>query len=200
MFFVHSAAADNKIASEVCTIGDVKKGRFKKIDDADRIVRDPERARARTMDRAVRLLAAKPRSVGELRIRLLEKHWTNEELVDEILEKLAGYGYLNDLEFSTSLAASQLRRNPQGKRRLKHTLAQKHLDPQIINEAAEAAYKAIPEADLIDAAIEKRIRIKGAPRSREEVKKLIDYLLRRGFDFALINEKLAGIIRQSDGE
>src|SRR5438270_10867551 len=38
---------------------------------------DPEKARTRTLQRAVKLLAAKPRSVEELRERLLEKEWTD---------------------------------------------------------------------------------------------------------------------------
>ncbi|HEY1402679.1 MAG TPA: hypothetical protein VGB05_00990, partial [Pyrinomonadaceae bacterium] len=43
---------------------------------------DPERSRTRTLQRAVKLLAAKPRSVAELRERLLEKEWTTEEAAD----------------------------------------------------------------------------------------------------------------------
>ena len=53
--------------------------RKKKPDDADRVVKDPVRSRERTMNRAVKLLAAKPRSIGELRERLLEKLWTDDD-------------------------------------------------------------------------------------------------------------------------
>ena len=52
------------------------------VDEEKRVVKDAERSRERTMNRAVKLLAAKPRSIGELRQRLLEKLWTNEEIVD----------------------------------------------------------------------------------------------------------------------
>ncbi|HXH69912.1 MAG TPA: hypothetical protein VNI60_06140, partial [Pyrinomonadaceae bacterium] len=51
-----------------------------------------EKSRTRTFDRAVNLLAFKQRSVSELRTRLLEKDWTNAEIVEEVIEKLAGYG------------------------------------------------------------------------------------------------------------
>ena len=37
------------------------------------------------MNRAVKLLAAKPRCVGELRERLLEKMWTDEQIVDGVI-------------------------------------------------------------------------------------------------------------------
>ncbi|MBP7475752.1 MAG: hypothetical protein KA810_10880, partial [Pyrinomonadaceae bacterium] len=67
--------------------------RYTKIEEGDRKVSDVERSRERTMNRAVKLLAAKPRSVRELRERLLEKLWTNEEIVDRVIEKLKEYKY-----------------------------------------------------------------------------------------------------------
>ena len=96
--------------------------RYKKIDEADRAVKDTERSRARTMNRAVRLLAAKPRSVRELRERLLEKLWTNDEIVDAVIEKLREYKYLDDEQYARDLAIAKLRQKPQGKRRLQQTM------------------------------------------------------------------------------
>ena len=96
--------------------------RTRKIDDADRVVKDPLRSRELTMNRAVKLLAAKPRSVRELRDRLLEKLWTNDEIVDAVLEKLKEYKYLDDEQYARDLAVSKLRQKPQGKRRLQQTM------------------------------------------------------------------------------
>lgn len=179
----------------------MRRGRHKKIDEADRVVRDPEKAAKRTMDRAVRLLAAKPRSIVELKVRLLEKPWTNEKIVDEVMAKLKSYGYLNDAEYAAGLAAAALRRLPQGKRKLKQTLSQKRLDRETIDHAIADAFEATPETALIDLAIEKRIRIRGKPETPGDLKKLFDYLLRRGFDMGLVIEKLsqfrpAGSLRQ----
>ncbi len=52
--------------------------------DAERVIKDSDRARRKTFDRAVNLLAYKPRSVVELRTRLMEKEWTNSEIVEEL--------------------------------------------------------------------------------------------------------------------
>src|SRR2546423_2071806 len=79
---------------------------------------DMEKARERTLQRAVKLLAAKPRSVEELRERLLEKEWTNEEAVEYALEKMEGYGYLDDERFAFGLASFRLRPKPVGRQRL----------------------------------------------------------------------------------
>src|SRR3954470_19859466 len=96
--------------------------RVQKISDDERVITDPERSRERTMNRAVKLLAAKPRSVGELRERLLEKNWTNAEIVGRVIEKLTEYNYLDDAKFAADLAHSKLRQKPQGKRRLQQSL------------------------------------------------------------------------------
>ena len=55
-------------------------------EDKDRIIKDAEKSRRRTFDRAVNLLTYKPRSIEELRTRLLEKDWTNSEIVDAVIE------------------------------------------------------------------------------------------------------------------
>jgi len=152
------------------------------------------------MNRAVKLLAAKPRSVAELRERLLEKAWTNAEIVDAVVEKLAEYKYLDDNQFARDLAVSKLRQKPQGKRRLKQSMFQKKLDPEIVDDAIAAAFEKLPEADLIERAIEKRVRLKGVPETREDKKKFYDYLLRQGFSYDLIISKSADLARFRDDE
>lgn len=167
------------------------------IDDEKRVVKDAERSRERTMNRAVKLLAAKPRSVGELRQRLLEKLWTNDEIVDAVLEKLREYKYLDDEQFARDLAVSKLRQKPQGKRRLQQALSQKKLDQQLVDTAIAEAFEKLPEADLIDLAIEKRLRLKGKPGTREDTKRFYDHLLRKGFSYDLIREKLSSLPRSA---
>ena len=162
----------------------------------ERIVKDVERSRERTMNRAFRLLAAKPRSVTELRERLLEKLWTNEEIVDGIIEKLKEYKYLDDEQFARDVAVSKLRQKPQGKRRLQQAMSQKKLDREIVDNAITAAFEKHPEEELLDTAIAKRIRLKGVPQSREDEKKFYDHLMRLGFGYGLIKEKIERIKKE----
>lgn len=169
--------------------------RSKPIDENERVIKDPQKAKQRTMDRAVRLLAAKPRSVGELRERLLEKSWTNSQIVDDILQKLEEYKYLDDKQYAKDLATSKLRQKPQGKRKLKQTISQKKLDRETVEQAIDHAFEKMPEAELIQTAIEKRIRVKGVPDTREDLKKFYDHLLRQGFSYGLIREKLSEVLK-----
>jgi regulatory protein len=169
-------------------------------DEPPRPIKDVAAARERTMNRAVRLLAAKPRSVEELRERLLEKGWTDAEIVAGVIEKLEEYGYLDDEKFAADVALSKLRQKPQGKRRLQQAMSQKKLSKENVEAAIDSAFEKLPEAELIDAAIEKRIRLKGIPETREDTKKFYDHLLRRGFAFDLIRSKMSEISKRAVDE
>ena len=158
--------------------------------DDERKIADPERARERTMHRAGRLLAAKPRSVRELRERLLEKAWTNAEIVDGVIESLKGYNYLDDDHYAREAALSKLRQRPQGKRRLRQRMSQKKLDKDTVDASISHAFEVMPEEELITLAIAKRLRLKGKPETRDDAKKFFDYLLRQGFDYDHIREKI----------
>ncbi|HEX8179790.1 MAG TPA: regulatory protein RecX [Pyrinomonadaceae bacterium] len=161
---------------------------------------DPERARTRTMQRAVKLLAAKPRSLAELRERLLEKEWTNEEAVDAALAKLKEYGYLDDERFAFGYASYRVKQKPVGRQRLARDLQMKKVDRQTSEQALDLVFNETPEADLVDRAIEKRIRLRGRPTTRQEVKSLFDHLLRLGFSYDLIIDKVRAASAASDEE
>jgi regulatory protein len=149
-----------------------------------------EKARARTFARAVKLLAAKPRSVAELRERLLEKQWTNEEIVEAVLAKLGEYGYLNDERFAFGYASYKVRQKPVGRGRLQRDLQMKKVDRETADEAIKLVFEETPEDELLDRAIEKRTRLRGRPKTRAEVKSLYDHLLRQGFSYELVARKV----------
>ena len=151
---------------------------------------DAERARARTVQRAVKLLAAKPRSVEELRERLLEKGWTDEATADYALSKLKEYGYLDDERFAFGFASYRVRQKPVGRQRLARDLQTKKISKETADAALELVYQETPEEELIARAIEKRVRLRGRPTTRQETKSLYDHLLRLGFSYDLIIRKV----------
>ena len=62
-----------------------------------------------------------------------------------------------------------------------------------VDEKIAEAFEKLPEAELIVKAIEKRLRLKGRPETREDLKKFYDHLLRQGFGYGLIREKMSEI-------
>ena len=149
--------------------------------------------RRRTFERAIKLLSAKPRSVAELRERLLQKKGINGEIVETVISRLQEYGYLNDERFAFSYASYKVKQRPVGRRRLKRDLKMKKVENGVANEALEMVYAETSEEQLIDQAIEKRLRIRGRPKNRAEAKSLFDHLLRQGFAFELVSEKVRAL-------
>ncbi len=151
---------------------------------------DQEKARERTVQRAVKLLAAKPRSIQELRERLLEKQWADEAAVEYALGKLKEYGYLDDERFAFGFASYKVRQKPVGRQRLARDLQTKKVSKETADAALELVYQETPEEELITRAIEKRIRLRGRPATRQETKSLYDHLQRLGFSYDLIIRKV----------
>lgn len=154
--------------------------------------------RRKTFERAVKLLAAKPRSVAELRERLLQRRGTTEAVVETVIARLREYGYLDDERYAFSYASSKVKQRPIGRRRLERDLKFKQIENDVAAEALELVYTETPEEQLIDRAIEKRIRLRGRPKDRAEAKKLFDHLLRQGFAFELVSEKVRSAAQYTD--
>jgi len=156
----------------------------------------PEEKRRRTFERAVKLIAAKSRSVAELRERLLQSRQSNKSDVEAVISRLKEYGYLDDERFAFSYASLKVKQRPIGRRRLERDLKFKKVDSAVANEALELVYTETTEEELIDRAIEKRIRLRGKPKDRLAAKSLFDHLLRQGFPFELVSEKVRAVSKQ----
>jgi regulatory protein len=159
-------------------------------DSQPRIPLTPEEARQRTFQRAVKLLSAKSRSIAELRELLLERQGLNKTNVEEVIARLREYGYLDDERFAFGYASLRVRQRPIGRQRLKRDLALKKVDQAVADEALDLVFEEVSEEELIDRAVEKRIRLRGHPKNRLEAKSLFDHLMRQGFPFELVAEKV----------
>jgi regulatory protein len=157
---------------------------------------DPARARERVFQRAAKLLAAKQRSVAELREKLSTTRGATKANVEEVIARLSEYGYLDDAKFAESYASLRLRERPIGRRRLERDLWLKKVDKKTAETALDEVFESTPEANLIDRAIAKRVRLRGKPKTREDAKKLFDHLLRQGFDFELVSEKVRALAKE----
>jgi len=152
-----------------------------------------DQLRRRTFAHAVKLLAAKPRSVAELRERLLQGKGADEAVVETVISRLREYGYLDDERFALSYASFKVKQRPVGRRRLERDLKLKKVGTDVANEALDSVYAETSEEQLIDQAITKRLRIRGRPKNRAEAKSLFDHLLRQGFGFELVSSKVRSL-------
>ena len=150
--------------------------------------------------RAGKLLAAKQRSVEELRERLLEGRGATKAVVEEVIERLREYGYVDDSRLAQSYASLRVQQRPIGRQRLERDLWLKKIDKPTIEAALDQVFEVMPESDLINRALEKRIRLRGRPKTRAEAKKLFDHLLRQGFAFELVSEKVRAVAKDDVDE
>ena len=154
----------------------------------------PEELRAQTFQRAAKLLAAKPCSIAELRERLAER-CSSKTIIDTVVARLREYGYLDDERYALGYASSKVRQQPIGRRRLEVSLARKKVDRGVAGEALDQVFAETPEEELLDRALEKRVRLRGRPETRAEAKSLFDHLLRQGFPFELVSQKVRAASR-----
>ncbi len=152
------------------------------------------------MARALKLLSTKSRTVAELREQLREKVPASEAIIERVIARLQDWGYLNDARFAADYSASRLRLKPLGRRRLARELAERKVPEAIIATTLDRLYEVVTEETLIDRAIQKRLRTRGRPRTRQQAKKLFDHLIRLGFDHELVRRKIDELAQSSMDE
>lgn len=132
-------------------------------------------------ERALKLLATRPRSEAEVRRRLRE-HEVAESVVEEVLVRLRRAGLADDGAFANYWVENRAEFRPRSKRALLAELKRKGVVGDTLAEAlvgvndAEAAYQV---------AAQRARRLRTLPRL-EFRRKLGQFLARRGFDYETI--------------
>jgi regulatory protein len=142
------------------------------------------------MARALRLLAARPRSTEELRQKLKEKNPGCEQIIEDIVTRLIELGYLDDAQLAGDYAQLRIELKALGPRRLRNELARRKIADDLIERTLKEVYTPETEEALLARAVEKWLRMRGRPRTRADAKKLFDHLIRLGFDAGRAREKV----------
>jgi regulatory protein len=152
-----------------------------------------EGAALKTVDRALRLLAARGRSVRELRRRLLAAK-EPEPLVDAALGRLQEMGLLDDAQYARQVARSQMLGRGHAPRRLQQELARRGvarevadraIDLVLTEDAAPGGFGAEGGVDLketIEKLARRKLRGLGALDAQTRSRRLYSFLARRGYD------------------
>jgi len=137
---------------------------------------------------ACRYLERYPSSVLKLKTKLKQK-CDDISIIDSVLQRLQSLNYLNDLELAESLIRALIRRG-YGRNRIIMKLKEKKLNASSITEKFLSSKDARDkERSALISLIEKkteRLNLKAASGK----KKIVDFLIRRGFDPATVYEVL----------
>ena len=179
-------------------------------------VEDP----AEVLDAAARLLEARPRSVAEIRRRLLRLGY-GAALVDGTVVRLGELGYLDDEAFARAWVESRDRSRPRGEHALRRELGLKGVDRSLVDgvlgdrrdnaaAAREAAGEAAGDAPTPDEAAAERLLARKLPAilreadPRRRLQKAYATLARNGFSpdvcSAVSKRTLAAAAAGSDAE
>lgn len=137
------------------------------------------------------ILGRRMYSESELRGRLADRGYTDEE-IDEAVEKLKEYGFLDDAAYAAALVERAAAKN-QSKKALLFELNRRGID----RETAMDAVEALPDAsDALDELI--HARLKGAIPDRALTEKTYRYLAGKGFAPGEIRAALRRYTRGED--
>lgn len=151
-----------------------------------------EKILARAKNAAYRLLTYRPRSLQELRDKLLEREFS-EEIVSVVIEHCTRLGYLDDARFAAQMAGSRVRTRNYGRRRIEQELRQKGIDRVTIRVALDESVPREDEQEAARKAAEKKLRTMKLVDSQVRRRRLAGFLERRGFPVDIIRGVLSTV-------
>lgn len=143
---------------------------------------------------AVKALARRARSIGEMRALLGRKKAAKQD-IEAVLRRLKENGYLDDARFARSFITSRLENDRVGPRRVRHDLAARRVHPELAQKAIRAAYEEVDERALLRDYLRRKVRLTKPPEKPSAVASLYRRLLRAGFASDTIVRELQGILR-----
>jgi regulatory protein len=163
--------------------------------------RKPARLDAAALwDYAVKALAGRAHSTGELREKLRRKAERAAD-VDPTIARLKDYGYLNDRRFAENFAAARLENEGLGRTRILADLARRRVAPAVAQQTVGKVYQNVDEAALIEDFIRRKYRLadrEGLFRDEKDLASAYRKLMRAGFRSAASIAVLKRFARNPD--
>jgi len=138
---------------------------------------------ARLWDYALKSLAGRAHSTGELREKLRRRAEKAAD-VDDVLARLKEHGYLDDRRFAEGFAAARLSTEKFGKTRVLQDLRQRRVSPALAERTVSQVYQEVDEVGLIEDWIRRKYRMaprEGLFRQDKDLAAAYRRLLRAGF-------------------
>ena len=135
-------------------------------------------------DRSLNMISRRPRSIWEMRQYLKQKDY-DDNVIEEILNKLSNRKYLDEEKFAEAWLRDRRILKRTSKRRLQQELRAKKVSDSIIQKVL--AEDEADEQDILRELIEKK-----RMQSRyQDDQKLIQYLIRQGFNYSDIKDLIS---------
>lgn len=139
-----------------------------------------KRAKLRTLY----LLNQMDRTEMQLRMKLKKDLYT-DDIIEKAISYAASFGYISDLNFANCFI--QNKKNSKSKKEIIFLLHQKGISRDIIEKTIEENYQEEETIDVLHRLLEKKHFVAEEATDKEK-KKMLDYLLRRGFSYEDIRQ------------
>ena len=181
------------VSEEVAIKHQLKKGTIIDENELKELFHDEELSNAKKY--VYTILARRMYSTNEIRKKLKEQGYT-DEIIDNVISMMEGYGYLNDKTFAEEWIRSRAHNNPKGKIVLKRELTQKGIEGDIIEEAFSQSFDESQQSEI---ALDMARRQSRSYRNDDPIsarRKLQGYLIRRGFDFETVRNVVDKVLSE----
>ena len=131
-------------------------------------------------DSANRLLGFRMRSIFEMKRRLKEKDFDQEE-IDYTIQNLINKNFLNDEEFGKAFVKEKVQNKKIGPRALKKEIFQHNLPTELMESLIQEVYDEYNPKALIELHLAKKRIKKKTLINKKDKKRLTDFLIRKGF-------------------
>ena len=150
---------------------------------------DKKLTKSETKEKALRLLEFRSHSEYELRSKLKAKGAESED-IDEVVEFLTEYGFLDDLKYASAKAKDLAVLKKYGKIRIIAELKSKGIASDIIDEALSGLET--DETEMLYPLVEKKL---GDNFERKNTEKVIRYFASRGYNISDIKNVIDDLRR-----
>ena len=145
-------------------------------------------------DYAHLLLKFRPRSVDEVRKKLMKRGFS-DYIIYDVVEDFRRHGLLDDIKFAKMWVQDRLNLKPMGSLRLRLELKAKGLVEADIDDAIREAAKDTDEYELAKPIAAKRLRLMGGIDKLKRKKRVWDFLMRRGFTYDVVDKVVKEAVR-----
>lgn len=156
------------------------------------IVKAEEQSKANNC--AINQLSFKPRSINEIRTKLKEKGY-DDELIENSIEFLTKYGYLNDYEFAKALVKDKQNFKKAGKKLLQQELYKKGIDRTLAEQVILENVDDQAEYERAVEIAEKKVRTFSVNEDKNsKYRKLSSLLMRKGYSYDIISKVIKEVL------
>ena len=141
-------------------------------------------------DAALKFLSYRMRSEKEVRDKLKKKEFAND-LIDEVIKDLKRINLIDDSNFASAFVRDKISNKPQGKILLKQELWKKGIKDETIEKVLKEYFEdEEEELNLAKNLLEKRKKRYENLDKNIAKRRMMSFLLRRGFSYEIIKQVL----------